>query len=97
MIKVARTLTLKYQGFFYQELLSHSLLNFFLLTFGDLKNFVLLYFLIPDSGFWIPDSAFRILDFRFRFPGFRVAPLMMCQSARLPAVVADLYYLLLSV
>ena len=43
------------------------------LTFVYLKNFVLLYFCIPDSGFWIPDSGFRI-------PAFRVAPQSKCSK-----------------
>ena len=38
------------------------------LTFVYLKNFVLLYFWIPDSGFRIPDSRFRIPDSGFRIP-----------------------------
>ena len=43
-------------------------------TFVYLKNFVLLYFWIPDSGFRIPDSRsgfpFRIPDSGFRIPVF---------------------------
>ena len=49
-------------------------------TFVHLKNFVLLYFWIPDSGFRNPDSGFRfpesgfrIPDSSFHIPAFRVA------------------------
>ena len=59
------------------------------LTFVYLKNFVLLYFWIPDSGFRIPGSGFRIPDSGLRIPAFRVALIMMASSLHLLFILTD--------
>ena len=55
-------------------------------TFVYLKNFVLLYFWIPDSGF-----RFRILDFRFRIPvsGFQLLGLPMNFLVKMASMVQN--------
>ena len=65
-------------------------------TFVYLKNFVLLYFWIldsgfriPDSGFRIPGSGFRIPDSGLRIPAFRVALIMMASSSHLLFILTD--------
>jgi len=63
---------LKCRGSFFQELCFEAIFywpfyfcmwEMYNLTFVNLKNFVLLYFWIPVSGFRIPDSGFRIPGF----------------------------------
>ena len=85
-----KNIELKYRGSFFQELcfaaifywpLYFCMQEMYNLTFVYLKNFVLLYFWIPDSVSWFSLSGFR-------FPGFRVA--LVVTLLLWPSIIASL-------